>query len=266
MDSSPELELTPQELILVQLVEKQPAPERHSARTAIHHLKKAWRIKDIDREMAYFRSLMAEEEAASAVFRSLKRLNYQGADQLNHRNHVHKNALVPFVLAVGKVIHFLNEQGGYNPHLVIDEAGPNAGKLRVRFTIKLPNGDIQHAWPMPPLHLGISLNDQMHMFQQELQELASEGNAQDAWSYVKRMANRRNLVLYAHKNGIPVAETPVDDFLCKRRQNVFMLLTIYLLIDQYDEHQKLVQQGIGVLLKLLKLVVAKPDIDGDSAV
>lgn len=260
----PEIEFSAFEKKLAELIEKQPEPERHSARTAVHHLKKAWRIKDVDREMAYFRSLTAEEEAAAAVFRSTKRLKYKGAEQLNHRNHIHKNALVPFVFAVGKVAALMVQAGASDPKLVVEEEGPEANKVRVRFTIKLQNGDEKYAWPNPPLHVGVSINGQQHNFGLQLQELASEANAQDAWAYVKRMANRRNLVLYAHEKGVPHADTPVDEFLDQRRRNVFMLLTIYLMIDQHQEHQLLVQQAIDSLLPLLKLVAKKPLSEDDS--
>lgn len=248
----PELQLTEFQSKIAELVEKQPEPVRHSARMAIHHLKKAWRIKEIDSEMAYFRSLTAEEESATAVFRSLKRLKYKGAEQLKDRDHTHKNALVPFAYAVGKVLQ-LTVKDSVDPKLVLEKEGPKAGKLQVRLTVWV-NGEEKHAWPIPPLHYGISLNGQPHDFTAQLNELATEGKAQGALAYVKRMANRRNLVLYAHSTGMPVAKDPVDDFLEKRRANVFMLLTIYLLIDQYEEHQMFVQQAIDALLKLLKIV------------
>jgi hypothetical protein len=259
-DELPKLELTEFQAKISELVEKQPAPVRHSARMAIHHLKRAWRIKKIDPEMAYLRALTAEEEAATAVFRSMKRLKYKGAEQLKDRNHTHKNALVPFAYAVGKVLQ-LTVKEAFDPKLVIKEEGPEAGKLQVRFTLNV-NGSEVHAWPKPPLHYGISVNNETHDFSDELAALATEAKAQDALGYVKHMANRRNQVLYAHPTGIPVTQED-DGFLEKRRQNVFMLLTIYLLIDQYEEHQLFVQQAIDALLKLLK-IVEKPDPEGEA--
>jgi hypothetical protein len=260
-DDLPKLELTEFQAKIAELVEKQPAPMRHSARMAIHHLKKAWRIKKIDPEMAYFRALTAEEEAATAVFRSMKRLKYKGADQFKERNHTHKNALVPFVYAAGKVLH-LTVTHGFDPKLVISEEGDDAGKLRIRLTITLPGGEVKHAWPVPPLHVGISMNGKPHDFSAQLNELATQGKAHGALEYVKRMANRRNQVLYAHATGIPVAQED-EGFLEKRRQNVFMLLAIYLFIDQYEEHQLFVQQSIDAMLKLLK-IVEKPEPDDEA--
>jgi hypothetical protein len=62
--------------------------------------------------------------------------------------------------------------------------------------------------------------------------------------------------------GIPVAQRN-DGFLEKRRQNVFMLLIIYLLIDQHEEQQMFVQQAIDALLKLLK-IAEKPTPDDEA--
>jgi hypothetical protein len=191
----------------------------------------------------------------------MKRLKYKGAEQFKEKNHTHKNALVPFVYAAGKVLH-LTVTHGLDPKLVIKEEGDDAGKLRIRLTITLPGGEVKHAWPIPPLHYAISLNNQAHDFGAQLNELATEGKAQGALEYVKRMANRRNQVLYAHPTGIPVVQED-DGFLEKRRQNVFMLLTIYLLIDQYEEHQLFVQQSIDAMLKLLK-IVEKPAPDDEA--
>jgi len=52
-DDLPELQLTEFQAKLAELVEKQPAPARHSARMAIHHLRKAWRIKEIDPDVSF---------------------------------------------------------------------------------------------------------------------------------------------------------------------------------------------------------------------
>jgi hypothetical protein len=98
-----------------------------------------------------------------------------------------------------------------HPKLIIKETGPEAEKLQVRVTVTA-HGEVKHAWPIPPLDYGIALNDQPHDFTGELNEIATEGKAQDALAYVKRMANRRNQVLYAHTTGIPVAQED-DGFL-----------------------------------------------------
>lgn len=82
-----------------------PPPARWSGFNAIRHLNKAWRLREDDREMAMFRAITAEEEAATAIFHSLQRLRYPGASGLNPRNHIHKNALAPFLHAVAMALN-----------------------------------------------------------------------------------------------------------------------------------------------------------------
>lgn len=57
----------------------------------------AWKIKDIDPEMSVFRSITAEEEAATAIFLSLKEKKYENAEKLKFQDHSYKQALEPFI-------------------------------------------------------------------------------------------------------------------------------------------------------------------------
>lgn len=49
---------------------------KHCGKNAIYHLEKAWFLREVDLEMATFRGITAEEEAASALFFCLKNNNY----------------------------------------------------------------------------------------------------------------------------------------------------------------------------------------------
>jgi len=80
----------------------------------------------------------------------------------------------------------------------------------------------------------IKLNDRMYFFEQELLEIASGDSRQDIIKYVKRMANRRNQVLYAQTGGIPKV-IGIDGFLERRRAVVISFLRIYALIYPYTE-------------------------------
>ena len=68
--------------LIEELVEEYPSPGKHAARSAFRHIKKAWEIKDIDKEMAAFRAITAEEESATAVFHSVMRRKYKNAQNL----------------------------------------------------------------------------------------------------------------------------------------------------------------------------------------
>ena len=63
-------------------------PKRHSKncfRSALHHLKKAASLSNIDPAMAIFRGITAEEEAASGLMYCLREGNYFDAKRLKPR-------------------------------------------------------------------------------------------------------------------------------------------------------------------------------------
>jgi hypothetical protein len=65
---------------------------RNCCETALLHLEKAWILKD-DKEMAVFRSITAEEEAAIAVFFCLKKHQYTNANKLQFKQNPTKLGL-----------------------------------------------------------------------------------------------------------------------------------------------------------------------------
>ena len=71
-----------------------------SAMNSIHHLVMAKEISKIDPAMAAFRSVCAEEEAATALISSLKVQKYPGSEHLNFRSHADKHAVIIFVSTV----------------------------------------------------------------------------------------------------------------------------------------------------------------------
>ena len=77
-----------------------PTQVRLRAENAFDGFDRALALLSIDREMASFRAITAEEEAAAALFRSLQLRAYPGSECLNLGNHRHKAALGPFIQAV----------------------------------------------------------------------------------------------------------------------------------------------------------------------
>ncbi|HEX8340699.1 MAG TPA: hypothetical protein VF624_07300 [Tepidisphaeraceae bacterium] len=49
-----ELELTPVQKKISELILKTPAPGKHAARNAVIHMQRAWKMRTTDREMAAF--------------------------------------------------------------------------------------------------------------------------------------------------------------------------------------------------------------------
>jgi len=99
---------------------------------AILHLNKAWKIKGIDNEMSAFRAITAEEEAATAVFLSLKLRKYENSDKLKPMDHSHKSAFATFVMSSGKTL--ISKTRGINStyklkklHRILNEGHQSTG-------------------------------------------------------------------------------------------------------------------------------------------
>jgi hypothetical protein len=86
---------------------------RNCARNSMHHLERAFKIKDVDPEMAVFRSITAEEEAATAIFIALKEKHYNNADKIQYKKHPYKQALGPFIRAIGKFSSNISNSPGF---------------------------------------------------------------------------------------------------------------------------------------------------------
>jgi hypothetical protein len=228
-----------------------PPPGKHAARSALRHLERAWQLAAGMPEIAAFLAITAEEESASAVFHSLKRRGYKGSDNLNLRSHIHKSALHPFLLAVGRVAETMYSEK--NATLTFSQKYSADGKERLlnRLTVKDNAGNQLFAYPTPPLNFTISENDVPYNFKDELQAIASEKNSRSILEYVKKLANRRNQSLYAAANGIPHTKDSVS-FLEYRRQVVFSHFIAFLMIDPYPQTQLFVQQALDAFTEMLK--------------
>lgn len=219
------------------------------ARSAVRHLSRAWRLRDLDLGMALFRCLTAEEEAATAVFLALKSRQYEGASRLTHRSHRDKAAVVPFFRAVSanfaKVV-----TAQMDPMIELDERGPSP-RLRIRITYTPPGLAPKWAYPEPPLHFSLSVNDEIHDFRDELQELASSIGVDDVNAHIEEQKNLRNRVLYATPEGVPDVEGNGEALVLRRRDSVFGALIVFLLIEQTSEHQLFAQQCLNSFLQML---------------
>jgi len=97
-----------------------------------------------------------------------------------------------------------------------------------------------------------SVEGQPYLLDEEIGEVASEGNCLDIEKFIVQLANQRNVLLYASDQGIPWIPPISDASLAERRANVFSLLTLYLLIDQHRAIQPLVSQGLTNFLAVLE--------------
>jgi hypothetical protein len=212
---------------------------------------RAWTLKDIDPEMAAFRALTAEEEAASALLHSLKWHRYKLSEQLNPRQHIQKAAVYPFSLAVESIL-----ARGVPPEadaqLEIDESGTTP-QIRIKVRSHDKEGVPRWAYPVPPLHFDVRIDNELVDFSEQIKELTSHRNAKTIIDYVRRRANRRNQLLFASDKGIPNIEG-IDDFLIEQEKITYRILTIFLMVDPYPTKQIFVEQCLNAYLKMLKQV------------
>ncbi len=235
--------------ILQFILDNVPAPARHAARNAVHNLGLAEKLGAIDLNMAAFRAITAEEEAATALFHSLSRRRYPNAERLRPRDHRHKNAVAPFLDGIRACLGRAEQLGTIIVQLQIPTAGHPKKQPRIEiWTPQVPIG--RRLTPIPPLGFNISVNNELHDFREEFAKIASERGIDSAETYVRHRANQRNQILYASSEGIPrVAQ--LNDFLGAQRKRVFQILTALVFVDPYSEHQLFVQQCLDAFLAIV---------------
>jgi hypothetical protein len=254
-----EFETTELEREIADLLPLYQSSSRFPAFNALRHLNRAWRIRLLDPEMTVFRCITAEEEAATAVFKALQRHGYHRAEKLNSHNHVHKNALIPFVAAVSRILAGVRENAP-ETQLLFDK---NLSPPELHLQIKVPHpitGEALWATPVPPLHFSMSrtaspLEKGVRVdFSAGMQEVASEANAKSVTAHLRDRANKRNRILYAAETGYPGVAGDIEAGFKQYKRNVYTLLKLYVMIDPYPKHQDFVQQCLAGFLKTLKLL------------
>ena len=233
-------------------VERANGHGKHCARSAVCHLSRAWALRIIDPEMSAFHALTAEEEGATAVFHSLKRQRYEGAELLRHRDHVTKAALFPFFQVVSDAM----AQGGLNQcqaQLVFDESGPTP-RIHTQVVLPGPTGKLLSLRPDPPLHFEISVDDKRDDFREGFDRACSIHGVTSIIKYVRARANRRNRLLYATTGGVPKLADDIDSIVLRQRDIAFTHLTAFYMIDQTAEYQDFVQQCLSAFLKMLNML------------
>lgn len=194
--------------------------------------------------MALFRLITGEEEAATAIFRSLQRLRYPDADRLRWREHTYKAALLPFIEAVTSVIR--RAQGELGIRLTAEVEREPSERVFVRMYMQS-----QVIEPLPPLGVGISAEGQgSYDFRSELREVLRQKTSAQVASAVRARGNFRNRLLYATPNGMPKIEGE-ESVWFTFRERIYSLLLVYLLVDQTAEHQLLVLQLLPTFLELV---------------
>ena len=219
---------------------------KHHARNAVRHMQWAFAFVSTP-EAAAYHAIAAEEEAATAIFCALQRLRYRGAERLDRYDHYHKAAVVPFLGAVSDFIGMTLEANGWKVFPMYDT---RADDRRLKIGLWPRFMGPKAGFPNPPLHGTFTLNGELYDFRMELQAWAAREGKQSPRAAIKKRANRRNDIWYAHEEGIPSLKLG-DAFLTKARDMMYGQLAVFLLIDQYAEHQSFVQQALDAFLRIL---------------
>lgn len=225
---------------------------RHAARNAFVHLRKAWRLHGVDDEMSGFRAITAEEEAATALILALKQRGYPGSSKLNAWNHVHKSAFWPLLAAINDLLF---QSGFPAPQVHLSRTMPPRVTLHINLTA-MAGGTGNPVWGNPDEPLNFSLRSgaaeaaAIHLFEAELENLASIRGAKSVLKHIEAEANLRNLLLYARSEGLPHA-TFEDAALLEKARRVSVLVTLAIMVMQTTQHQLFVVQCLEALLRAI---------------
>ena len=238
------------ELSIYTLLMDAPARIKQCSRNSMICINKAWGLKDIDPEMAAFRAITAEEEAATAIIESLKARKYEGVKILNSREHPQKAAIWFIVSCSIKAFQVLD--GKIKARCKIDKSSDGCTKLpRIEFQIV---GQPFKEWfsPEPPFNFSVSMGDNENLNKQfienEIKEYIEAKGKKDFRKYIRDEANLRNQLLYSSPAGVAKVDSDIVKFIESRRRRAILLLIVCTFVYCYSERQSFVQYVVDTLL------------------
>lgn len=237
----------------LELLESLPRTQsRASMRSAVNHLRRAEILLPIDRPMAAFRCYTAEEEAASSLMYCLKERRYTNAERLNPRNHVQKNAVIPFLEILKKFYDESLATPSLEPEIQLRALN---GQKQLFIAIPLSiNGERTWFLPTPPLNFSVSNEAKSFSYNKYVDAYIRSRGAQEIDAHLRELANKRNLVLYAGPKGYVHDLEITDKFFPAHCARVMAMLRAYLLVQPHAEQQPYVQQSLNSFLEMLGLL------------
>ncbi len=208
---------------------------KHAGLSSIFHIFKAFEIKDVDPHMSVFRSICAEEEAATSLISSLQSANYPGAQKVFPNVHHNKMAVIFFIRSVmdmfGEVMK--SEDFPLESPRVRRTDEPGRPALELYFPMK---GYAQAMHPRPPLHLYKKGGDTFEeMVFNSLRKNISHEREAEIRGAIKSKANWRNTLLYASESSLPKSIINHHDFILNQAAIVLKLLVVVGLVDPWRE-------------------------------
>ena len=160
---------------------------RNCFRSAFHHLQSAERIAEIDPAMAAFRGITGEEEAASGFMHCLKERGYKNADRLKPKEHIHKNAIAPFLEVLGLFFAETISAHVKKPALMLKGEG---NERRLMLGLLMPvNGEDIWVHPIPPLNFTVSSEAKRLSYRKQIDALVSHRGAKNISAHIRAQAN-----------------------------------------------------------------------------
>ncbi len=220
------------------------------------HIRNAWKIRTIDPAMAAFRSITAEEEAATTLIHAVKSKGYAHAEKLYPYRHDHKAS----IHALLDVLSGVFAKVGYKPELYLfdNETPP---RIRIRIDIHelagMPGEKPFFAEPIDPLDFTLSDIGGLKSFSDEFREFAGAAGFAKTRDYIESSANLRNRILYASDIGAPKVQIS-DEFIIDKKNRALTVLAIALMVTQTNRRQSFVNQCLNSLLYTLEKLNSFP--------
>lgn len=254
------MEFTPFQKTTIEALDDCCGSVKHCAKNAIRHLEKAWDIRNIDLEMAIFRGITAEEEAASSLFHCLKTHRYKNAEKLLFNKHTYKLGLYPFLQGIGRFLGDLLTQDGSHFDKFHVKHTERTGRKAIELILNMPAHNLT-ARPTPPLHFTVSYPEtgEVCTFESNFKALIEGAGFDDSLKYIKTKAKQRNKLLYAESSGRPKVEGNIEGYLEDQKKKVMVYLIIVLMIDPWEKEEGtslFVQQALDSYLLLLQRIAA----------
>lgn len=241
---------------------------RNCALNAVSHLRKASRLVEIDNEMAVFRAITAEEEAATALIRSLQAHKYRNAERLSVYSHTHKLGIYLVMDAcIRHLFEFMNQPNSPFEGWVLNlETTGTRRALRLGMKVR---GTKVLAHPQPPLHFVVTRSiSGGYDVGQVLQGYLEKHDATEVKKHIEKIANKRNLLLYAGTSGVEEVEPDASRaFVVTQKQKVIRLLYALMLSDPWvskDGKSGFLQQVLDSYLVLLDRLASDLATDPDE--
>ena len=255
---------TPMEVIaaaLRRLAPNLPGSVRFRLINSLEHFDRASLLLEGDREMAAFRAIRGEEEAAAALIKAIQLRRYPHAREFNARDHQHKAAIVACVMAVANQVSPMMRKF----QLTFDHEKRRADVRVPLSNFGVEGGELFSVQPVEPLDLIYSgEKSEAEVLDNALSSLAQQSNFENIRRMVSAQANSRNTLLYASDSSVPLSDASSGD-IENRRNRAFIVLVLCVMVLQSRKHQSLVLEAIRAFLRAISGLPAVQATGGGRA-